>query len=790
MEILRIRIAAWPAQAVALWRKPGFVHLLVAAAVSAAVLAGAPSPARAAHPDIVVTAEEFDGLRARAANEPFRSIATNGIIRANSFRFDRPSGGLCRDIASAIALAYIVDNPANRPAHAQRFHQEMKVGLPWLIEVRGDPPRQDRSFHVGYANCVFHTIIALDILYNDLTSEQIAELEASLTTLIDGTNNNWYSSTLAMLGVWAMYRGETSETCPTPETSTLCQIRSEYIGHFEYLTGADGVVRSGPTYGVSRMTAVDRDQKHLFMHILERHGFHDFYDNPRYRTMYRWLFGHAIAPGGMLHGFGDTDPQDRIDPWNSSIMHAAGRFGDDVARLAARHRVADPPVGRLMTYLLYTPPPEDAPPGTFALAPSKVYPKSGAWFVDRLVPKPDTLVGALWNMNPASDSHMRMHTNDISLTGYGQLLLTQPGYYGGTVLDCFGLDYRNRRSISGNTGMIDYDPLRDGATICNPALKNGHRVPWGGGITRSLLSVPVDYALGDTGVDGSMKPYHGRHERGFAFVHSTATEPGYWVLFDEFFPGEYPPIWPDPAERTPLDAPVSLSLHPYGDTVREERAHRLYSTRIHTLDREPTDIRLSIFLATEPQTVQIFKGPLPSHQGTFGGDFLFPTYAGDPGGRPMVVTALLPSDPDHPRPGLARVGGAGWNGMRAWHASGAVDYAVRTTAPIRNGSADIDAVSAIYRLRSGALDFAFFRGDAFAYRLIGLAADAPIIAAFSQGGWKMHGKQAVNVRVHTQGIANPTVQVDGVVADDVVVANGIARLQVPAGFHTVRVVSR
>src|SRR5690606_23360724 len=154
----------------------------------------------------------------------------------------------------------------------------------------------------------------------------------------------------------------------------------------------DGVYSSAPGYALARFAGVDREQKNLFMDILEFTGEDTYYSEPRLQAFYEWLFAHGVTPDGLPYSFGDTSlnrPLDTRQP--STAMYRAYKFSETAGDYAAWWTRKLAPPGALTAYVLL-----DRVPAPKQPAESKIY-DNGAWFLDVQGEGTAWLAGALWN---------------------------------------------------------------------------------------------------------------------------------------------------------------------------------------------------------------------------------------------------------------------------------------------------------------------------------------------------------------------------------------------------------
>ena len=160
----------------------------------------------------------------------------------------------------AVALAYIVDEPTERAFHTQRVREAIagidsadEYSLAALIAnelVGGGGYTQD----ITGGNLLFHAIIALDVVYNDLTPEELASVHAVLAegvSKISPTGAHTFAR-IGLHGTWDIFNGDRT----TPD--------DPYFNRWMAFVGAEGVTHTSPGYAQARYNGSDRQVKALY----------------------------------------------------------------------------------------------------------------------------------------------------------------------------------------------------------------------------------------------------------------------------------------------------------------------------------------------------------------------------------------------------------------------------------------------------------------------------------------------------------------------------------------------
>ena len=513
-------------------------------------------------------------------------------------------------------------------------------------------------------SALFNATIAMDIIYNDLTSGEVATLEAKIKNLVD-LISGWDPSPQAVKGLWYLYKGDTTK---------FNNYRNIYTNIlFEFLT-ADGVFNEGSGYASARFSFPDREQKSLFLDILEYQGYNDFYSDVKLRNFHEWLYGYAETPFGRIVTFGDSSPTSGIQTTSATQIWRAYRFGDKAARYAAWHTSGTMPEGRLLTYVLM----EQAPSSSPELAPSRIFDDGGAWFGES-TQSTDVLKGGMWNPQ-SSEWHSHKEINALALAGYGEHLLLNAGYIGASAPNEPIWNYINHSAYSGNTVLVN---------------DTDHDSKEGAGITEGFTSPKFDYASGDS---GDALP-NGAHQRNFVFVHPADDANGYWVVFDE--------VGADNSSHS-----ANVLWHPDSNDMTVVSSNQEYSSKINMLTYSGYPVYLTTFLGTQPTSVQIENGWLANWDWIKLGDYLQSNYATDGSGLVNIVTVLFPHDANHPKASMTRVSGAGYTGAEISQLGGSIeDVALESagTSAVTHDGVSLQGLASWYRLDGSLLSSYFVR---------------------------------------------------------------------------------
>jgi len=519
----------------------------------------------------------------------------------------------------ACALAYIVDK-GNAHAHAERVHGAIVEGLAGL---EFDPSRKWAGT-VPQMGAAFVAILALDIVYDDLTPEQVRECEAVIERQIGKIDRDgfWDAARRGTHGTWDIYKGRRTE----PDDKF-------YRNYMRQMT-SDGVTTVAPIYAFSRLGSDDgRLQKTGYADVLEFTGIDKrYYDNPKLEAFYRWLFGYSVTPAKQYHIFGDTTPY--WQPPNAALLWRVGRFDRKAAAYAAWLLEDKQPPGHILSYILMEQPlPEPVVPQ------SRLFMQGGAVFREP-EDSPMSLGAALYNITGNPDWHAHEEVNAISLAAYGNRLVVNGGWLGDST----------RPPWKNNTLAID---------------GKRHHKRTGAGLTEGLIAADFDYACGDSGQalgDDSFR-------RSLILVHGTEQLGGYFITFDE------------------VDADAGEKVHAYLQTASKDEVTELAPRREYraAINHHATieGVAMNVFYATEPTSVaqsRIASSYLKRAPDAGRHQRLEAVYETDQGGQARIATIFFPHDRTHAKADLRRIVGEGFHGALVTFDNGTRDRIIQSTA--------------------------------------------------------------------------------------------------------------
>ena len=580
------------------------------------------------HPFMAVRREQFADLQKKAEQSPWKEMKQDARKRLYELQFNPDDCFILRcnsvcDIADAAALLYILEPPLRK----QCVQKLLDIIRFWQPEVPGN--LYDEMYHsagdhwigaippgAAFVNC----LLALDIIYDDLTKEQRLFCEQTLETIAENYIQNDENHMVAILGVrglWALYQGQKEQLFQAWESW-----KELFMG---YIT-EDGAGVMSIDYSVDRFVRGNRVSKIILPIVMDFTGLDkSFYQNQKVIHFTEWALGYTYTPAKNMWLIGDTLLTTGVKEAESLfLVYGAAKYSKKAAEFAAWLMKDRPPRGKLLNYLLLK---EDFKKPR---APkSQILKDGGAWFYEDIENK-DSLAGVLWN-STIFDGHGHKEINSVNIAAYGRRLYVNAGYSGwGSGAEGFTWNYINQRALSANTVLVDYDYH----TVFDPEEKNDHQLKSGAGIVEGFSSEKLCYALGDS---GSALP-NAVHRRGFVMVAGENDASGYVLLLDSVDAGNK----------------MTVVHRPFSDAYKIEKKDTEYVWKVENAG-------LSVFLATPPSDTEMIDGIVADRISILNKNFqqqhigfkiksLLASYSAGT----MAATVLFPFDERHKKPILQR----------------------------------------------------------------------------------------------------------------------------------------
>ncbi len=728
-------------------------------------LAGLSLPALGAHPFVIVTDDMYSDLRAKSTSQPWSTMKSNALSRASvNLSTTEQNIDTITNVVGASALAYILD-----PDNKDDYIQNIKDGIYALEynEDQGDftasiwPWVSNWSRQIPPGNAAFNCILALDIIYDELTSSEVNTLEDKIDDVVGRiTWAAWPMNRAGINGLWELYNNN---------ISNFNSRKSDYDDALYNYLSDDGVFKEGPGYAWARMGQTEIAKTH-FLDICEFTNRGSYYTDQKVINLYEWMFGSAINNRFYLNVFGDTESYLQRRSRKSAAIFRAGKFSKKAASYAKWINSGAGSDGFLLNYVLC----DEALPAE-KVGSSRIFEDGGAFFRDSNWGSTLALQGSLWNFKDAltdNADHPHTETNAIQLNGFRELLITNSGYnghgndQGGCGTKCTW-DWLHNKAEASSGVMINNanHDRKDG---------NGMEMEW------SFTSDSFDSACGDSGNAFS----EGKNWRQLIQVHNQDDKRGYWVLFDQFH-----------ANNSSHQA--NIVLHPYTSatptndggtkkeliwTIQEHRGENTY---------------LNIFMVTEPASISFSDSILASRQSgrSLVGKYSKATYDTDGSGDATIATVLFPWDSTTYEPDITRISTSGHDGAKIDHGDNVIDYVFEGTMgnTFTYGNVQYRGVGSMWREVNGQNTFYYItKGYRFYYNY----------NDYKVGFYSTNNAVTVHIRETSGAISSVNganiifyypnllgVSVDDAPYSGTVNGDGSVTISVSAGAHTIEFVT-
>lgn len=627
------------------------------------------------HPFLLCTRDQFPELQARAAEEPWKGMKARALEISKGELPEFKSPRDLQKYMGAVGLAYILE-PAQQERHAQRVKEVILEGL---SQVDFDPEKAWMGV-VSPMGAAFTSILALDIVYNSLSAEEVEACEKMILQQISKIprQGSWPAARMGTFGTWEIYKGIRKGSDD-----------AYYHRYTEQMTD-DGVSTVSPGYAYARLGAGDdRPQKSAYADVLEFTGLDNrYYQDERLKKFYRFLFSAAVTPAKQNYLFGDVGPG-----WgrgSSALLWRVGRFDAEAAGYAAWLLEGQEAPGHLLPYLLM----QEA-------LPEPVVPTSQLFFEGAAVLRepadsPLSFGAMLYNITQRDEWHTHEEVNGISLAAYGERVLVNGGWLGDPTR---APDKNNTISINGQR----------------------HKSKTGAGLVEGLMSSGFDYACGDSGK--ALEEDH--FFRNLMLIHGSEDTPGYFVVYDE------------------VNAAPGDKVHLYLQPASEQKAEEISIGQQYrsTLDHhtKQADVSLDVLYVTRADEVKqdlIASGELKRDPKSGKHYRLQALFDVDPQGKKKLLTLLIPrlkGKPEvqniHLPEGIEAVQLTFPNGVRDTLLIGNPEHLIPLDELLFQGD------FLYLREKSGELASYFMKnGTRFAYRKKSLHMDAQPVTVFQQTG--------------------------------------------------------
>ncbi len=633
--------------------------------------------AESQHPFLILNESQLPALKQKAQTGDFELFYSNIVRDWNKGDWTQISP-LSIQLSNA-TLIYAVegDNDLRREV----FNQILASFDSWetIIPTLGS----SHGTTVYGASALFNAIIALDMIYNDCTAEQIAKAEASLAGAVkfyeigkekSGHQLQWKLARYGVLSTWYAYKQDEANLVYWAENYKRILLD-------ESIT-SDGSWCQSPGYCMARMFG-GRIAKSNSVDVLQAIGYYDFYADPRMKGLMNWLNHFALTPFGYTALFGESG--DFNDYSNSAGFYFVNKYGREFSANSEYYLNGVIPSSKAVnTYLIFALMDDNrAEPK----APESILmTNTGAAFWQDSANK-ESLQGTLyslvrenWGLN--SFHHYSQDANSIGICGFGEFLIAN----GGTSYK-FGYPGRTPENINLTSAW-----WQNVVTLGSETENESHS--GGGGLIEGFIGGDIEYAKTSSGPEIN----RALHERSLFMLHpEDGVSEGYFAVYDKV----------NFAYHT-TSANIHWQFNSLQGTMETEIEGLLYKAPANALVTPQRDgsEAISLYIATPAKSVRQEKSYKASHQNMHASDQIIVQYLPErEENNVKALTLLFPEDKTHHRPEIESINGDNFNGAIVTHKAGERDILIegenRVESTFENLRFKADVV--IYKERKDAI---------------------------------------------------------------------------------------
>ena len=676
--------------------------------------------------------------------------------------------GSVRDVMGSNALAYILD-PENKCKYVNAIKKEFETEV--------------TNIHIGSgagtssvpSHKLFHALLALDVIRDDITSEERANYENILSAKIFKlVTKQWRPHGYAMRMLWYKYLGD---TVLFDSTKNIYDYQLEVANFL-----SDGVGTSQNGYCIERFNTKERAAKNQVFDMLEYMGYNEYYTWPELRKSYEWIYAWANSPFGSSIFYGDNrGSQQAWDVDGNEILSPttvrAARFSLDAYKsamwcLKEGAQLSDPTLkGYLLSYIIMAGSAEKNNPIEFdindaELAPSKIL-TNYAILIGKNQSR-NALYASIMSLNGVEDYHTHCEANAIALGGYGEYILRNAGYNGPD------------RDVSADGITTNYNFLARNAESGNTLMigGNNHKVRHGNGMVEGFTGKDVEYvrALNNRAIDGE-------HFRDLVFIQAADSVNGYYIVLDH--------VTTDDSGKN-----INIVWHPNTAKVETIKENEEYYSEIkvdkgaagpflYSWDKGQR-VTLNTFMGTTPSSVEKRemvnqwrgKGDDVHH---YRAEYLYTTYPTN-NNRADIITVLFPGDQNHSVGEITRLELDSYSGCQILQEQ-ITDIALASNGLVEgnNGAASFQAENVIYRKDSEQLISYFIKGKSFQEGEYGFVSDSTVALYVKHLSGQIVSPGS-KVKFHHPGITG--IKINGKTLRNVDSGSIWVSVNVPKGTHS------
>ncbi len=723
------------------------------------------------HPFLIVKENQYSELRQKYASnkQPFKFIGNKAFERWNNSFTPDNFGSLNASLNYNI-LAYILEaNSSNRIKYKNKIFEVLKA---W--ERGADFLNGSHGRFTGGGSVQFNAIIALDIIYNDLTPSEIAIAEKGIIKANNFYNNNSSAWTLVDYGVklvYAIYKNDTNE---------ITKWKTTYDNYlFDKSMMNDGSWGQSSGYVFARMHG-GRLAKNFPIDVMHFVGLGNYYNDSRMKALFEWSNTFAVTPAGSYTKFGDTGHNSYQLKKNSN-WHFAEQYGTDIGAIAQWNMGPNnfTPTFVHFNYLIFLLRDINVPAPT--MPTSKLREHSGAALWDRTNSR-EALQGVLHCLkrdNPAVNQfgHTLEESNTFSLSAYGQHMIMNSG------VNYVGLNGQggNYPGYAPDNGRWSRAILHNTVLIGN---KTNHDQRDGNGLIDGLVGGNIEFGTTDAGQ--AIK--NGTHKRTLSLIHPVAGKSyGYFAIHDEVKPNK-------PSDKVTINFQVNTKR---GGTntikTNQEYAAPITAAVYKDFNSHNATEKVNLFFASGPQVAIV-----DSYKGGFDitdvkSDNVRAQYNTGSDGVVRATTIVFPEDGTHKKPSITKIANSNYSGAKVSHSNTFIDHYIGASPTQENTYAAIrfKANSTFYRKESGKTTlYSSTNGTKFLDTDgvdQGFTSSKPVSIVIEDKKGSVNAKNTTNITFYKLNISG--VKVNGNNVSVISSASNTITVAIPAGRHKIELIT-
>lgn len=722
------------------------------------------------HPFLIVKENQYPALRAKwkTNKRPFKPMKDRAFERWNNAYENNNFGSMSTALNYNI-LAYILEeNTSNRIKYKNRMFEILKAWERGTDFLSGNHGR-----FTGGASMQFNAIVALDIIYNDLTSSQRIAAEKGIIKANNFYKNNSSSWTLVDYGiklVYAIFKKDAKE---------IAKWKGKYDNYlFDKSMMKDGSWGQSSGYVFARMHG-DRLAKNFPIDILHFTGQGNYYNDSRLKALFEWSNTFAVTPSGSTTKFGDTGHNSfRLN--KSTNWYFAEKYGATNGGMARWNMGPNnyPPSYVHSNYLIYIL--KSVNPPTPVMPVSKLREHSGAALWDKTNSR-EALQGVLHCLkrdNPSVNQfgHTLEESNTFDLSGYGQHMIMNSG------VNYVGLNGQggNYPGYAPDNGRWSRAILHNTVLIGN---KTKHDQRDGNGLIDGLVGGNIEFGTTDAGL--AIK--NGTHKRTLSLIHPIVGKSnGYFVIYDEVKPTKS-------SDKVTINFQVNTKR---GGTntikTNQEYVAPITAAVYKDFNSHDTTEKVNLFFASSPQVAIV-----DSYKGGFDitdvkSDNVRAQYNTGADGFVRATTIVFPEDKTHKKPPISKISNVNYSGAIVSHSTNFKDYYIGASPSKTNTYSNISfkANTTFFRKESGkTTKFSSTNGTSFRDTQgvdYGYQASQQVSIVLENNSGHIYARKNSNVTFYKQNITG--VKINGTNTTVISSASNAVTITIPTGRHKIELI--